>query len=154
MFEFQRYKRFSLKLILYLHGHERYLSLGLSQSAVFCCITHMTLSVDDHSRDEYRISNRATRLSQARVFFCDWSSKLVYGPENVKSTCSSEVQVQAFQDNLWTHIGHLSDCFQLLLLEVVIIQAKRWNCAQLLCLFCLPVRNTAPRTWFACPSMP
>ena len=32
-------------------------SLNRPNLQCFCCITHMTISVDEHSCDEYRISN-------------------------------------------------------------------------------------------------
>ena len=112
--------------------------LEKAESAVLSCITQMTkLSV------VIRVMNVGyqptwTSVTSSRPFsVC--VSKLVYGP--------------TFQDCLVTYIGHFSNNFWLLLLEVVIIQARRWNCVQLFCLFCFPMHNTSLRPFFACPSM-
>ena len=87
---------------------------------------------------------RAKRLSQPPVYF-HWSNKFVHWPKNVRSTNSC--QVQAFQDNLWAYFGYISDCFWLLLLEVVIIQARGWNFVQLLS-SCSPIRNISQNQLF------
>ena len=58
------------------------------------------------------------------------SGKFVYGPQNVKST--NLCQMQAIQDHLRAYLWQkVSNWFLVLLLELMTIQARTWNCVQL-----------------------
>ena len=106
--------------------------LEQTQSTMLSRITHMTkVSVIT------RVVNVGNQTSQAFVTssspFCDSSCKFVYGPKNVRSTNSC--QLQAFQDNLGSYFWRFSNWFHFLSLEMRVIQAKVWDFVQLLCLF-------------------
>ena len=108
-----------------------------TQSGVLSCITHMTiLSI------VIRVMKVGHPTSQTSVTsscpFGDCACTLVHGQKECQV-----YQFEPFQDKSRTDIAQFSDCFQLLCLEVVIIQARRWNCVQLfrlfVCQFTIPV---------------
>ena len=118
MFDFERYTRFLPELMLSPQGHHQHLSLGINLiEYAELCYPHDNI-VGTHFCYECK---KSIELS------------VCHRPENARSTNSS--QIQEFQDSLRTYMGQFSDCFHFLLIEVVIIQTRRWNCEQLLGLF-------------------
>ena len=77
--------------------------------------------------------------------FCDWSCKLVHGPQDVRS--SNSCQRQAFQDKLWANFWQFSNCFELFFLELMIIQAMIWNFVKLLHFSYFPIHSIAQRVF-------
>ena len=98
MFDFRKYIRFSMRLILKLPSLQQNRRL----ETVPTCIVEMYYPhdniVDSHVCDKCRKSNELSGSCP----LSDWSSKFVYGPKNVKSPNSC--QIQAFQDHLRTYI--------------------------------------------------
>ena len=119
--DFQRYIGFLPRMILNLPGLQQNLSLEIDPICNVELYYQYDNTVDSCVCDECKKSKRAKRLSQALDHFVTAPTRFVHGLKNVKSTNSC--QIQAFQDDVRTYIGQFSNRFQLLLLEVVIIQA-------------------------------
>ena len=67
---------------------------------------------------------------------CDWSCQFVHGPQDIRS--SNSWQVQAFQDNLWANFWQLSNWFQFLLFELMVVQTRMRNFVKLLHILVCP----------------
>ena len=143
MFNFRKYTRFLILLILNLQGLQQCLGLGINSIYNVAPSDPHDNMVCSHLCDECR-----SQTSQAFVRnscpFGDGSSKFFFGPKNVRST--SSCPIQAFSDNMWAYFWQFSNRFQLLLLEVLIIRAGSWNFEKLLCL-CSPDHNTSRRSF-------
>ena len=86
------------------------------QSAALCRVSHMTIL-----SEFVRMMRARNQPCQASVTclssFWDWSCKLFYGPQDVRS--SNSCHVQACQDNLWANFWQFSKWFQFLLFELM-----------------------------------
>ena len=75
--------------------------------------------------------------------FEDCSCQFVYGPKNVQSTTSC--QIQTFQDNLKAYFGQFSTRFQFFLFELMVTKTRvetLYSCS----IVFLPIRNISPHT--------
>ena len=82
------------------------LSLGINRmDNAQPCFTHGNI-VGNRSCDECK---KSACLIVRHILspFCDWSSKIVSNPKNVKYTTSC--QTHAFFDNMWAHFGQFSN---------------------------------------------
>ena len=126
MFDCQKYTELIVKLILNPQDRQQSQSLGIIPvDNVELCLPHDNIG-GNHLYDECEEIIRANRLSQAWIHF-------VIARASLLSTNSG--QVQAFQNNLRAYIWQFSNWLKLFLVDLMIIQARARNFAQLLRLF-------------------
>ena len=131
-------------LFLNLQSLEQNLSLDINPICTVVLYYPRDSIVDSYLCDECKKSNEPSVCHKLlSILWLFWQVCLR----------TKECQVYQFVLNtsfkrIWeTYSGQFSNRFQLLLLEVVIIQARSWNFVQLLRLFCLPVHNISRRTF-------
>ena len=140
MFCFQKYTRHLLKLILSPQSRHQSLSLGTIQvcNAVLCSPRGTTGVC--HSCDECKKSTLP--------IVCDWSCTLVHWPKEVTTSNSCQLSMSI---NLRANFWQLSNWFNFLLFELLIIQIKMRNFVKLL--HCLLCRSTVSFNTFVSVSL-
>ena len=130
MFCFQKYTRHLLKLILSPQSRHQSLSLGTIQvcNAVLCSPRGTTGVC--HSCDECKKSTLP--------IVCDWSCTLVHWPKQVTTSNSCQLSMSI---NLRANFWLLSNWFNFLLFELLIIQMKMRNFVKLLHCLLLPIHG-------------